>query len=113
MSFFLFLRSKKTPKSKKGRETHLNPARVVEVGRHRDQRLHVRRVRDDAPDRHQGTDVRGPHGAKRQGLAFTGDRGAEQDVVAAEQVRREAVLRVGDEARGAGSPLSLGAGLAL
>ena len=93
--------------------SHLDPARVVEVRRHRDQRLHVRRVRDDAPDRHQRPDVRGADGPQRERLALARDRGAEQGVVPAEEVRGEAVLRVGDEAGGPRAPLGLGAGLAL
>lgn len=119
MSFSCSRAKEEEKKTKKRRNflslilSYLDPARVVEVGRHRDQRLDVRRVRDDAADRDERPDVRGPHGAQRERLAFARDGGAEEDVVAAEEVGREAVLRVGDEAGGSGSPFGLGAGLAL
>lgn len=45
--------------------------------------------------------------------ALARGRGAEQDVVAPEEVGREAILRVRDEAGGAWAPFGLGAGLAL
>lgn len=121
MSFLFFFREAKRKKERKKTTkkpslsliSHLDPARVVEVGRHRDQRLDVRRVRDDAAHGHERADVRRADGAERERLGLARDGGAKEDVVAAEEVGGQAVLRVGDEAGGSGPSLGLGAGLAL
>ncbi len=115
VSFSSTTKEKKTKKTKSlSLLPHLDPARVVQVRRDGDQRLHVRGVRHDTPDGHQRPDVRGADRPQRQRfLRLARHRGSQQHVVAPEQVRGEAVLRIRDESRSSGASLGLGAGLAL